>query len=602
MFRGAVRGRPEGVAVRDENTALTYTELDARSDSFAQTLRDRGIGREDHVAYCLDRGVQVYVALLGILKAGAAYVPVDARYPDARRDLMITESQPSLVVTEPGWATRLASLGDEDLDILEFVLDDHDKPLREELPEAEGVDAAAVLFTSGSSGKPKAVVLEHRNLVHFATNPALPALTSQDRVGAVSSLSFDAFHWETWCGFAGGAEIVVLPTMPDLLTRDIKRELRRRRITAMLVPTMAVNHVVREDREAFADLRVLCTGGDVVLASACRELLAGTFSGLLYNLYGPTEGATACTAHHVAELAADADSVPIGRALDGSFLYVLDSTGAPVAEGEAGELFIGGPGVARGYLGRPDLTDEKFHPDRFAAGGGRMYATGDVVRRDGDGVLSYVGRADDQVKIRGYRVEPREVERILTRCAGIQDVAVLAVGSGSDKHLVALVVNDDSIPLNQLRAYAEREMPDFMVPSSISRVTEIPANSHGKRDLARLRDLADETLRRSVDHVAPRDEIERYLADLWVQLLAVEQVGATDEFFALGGNSLLSFRMLRRLTRDLDVQVSAREVLATGRLEDLARLIRDRKDSKDSKDSKGSQDSQPSQDKEPQRA
>ncbi|MFJ8310473.1 MULTISPECIES: amino acid adenylation domain-containing protein [unclassified Streptomyces] len=581
IFRDAVRGRPESVAVRDETTALTYADLDARSDSFAQALRERGIGREDRVAYCLDRGVPVYVVLLGILKAGAAYVPVDTRYPDARRDLMVTESSPALVVTEQGWAPRFAALqdADGDLDILEFALDDHTKPPRDPLPEVAGADAAAVLFTSGSSGRPKAVVLEHRNLVHFALNSALPALSSHDRVGAVSSLSFDAFHWETWCGFAGGAEIVVLPTMPDLLTRDIKRELRRRRITAMLVPTMAVNHVVREDREAFADLRVLCTGGDVVLASACRELLAGSFSGALYNLYGPTEGTTACTAHHVAEVAADADSVPIGRALAGSPLHILDADRAPVPDGEPGELFIAGPGVARGYLGRPDLTEEKFHPDPFTDGAGRMYATGDVVRRDADGVISYLGRADDQVKIRGYRVEPREVERVLTRCAGVRDVAVLAVGTGGDKHLVALVVNDDALPLNQLRAYAERELPDFMVPSSISRVAEIPANSHGKRDLDRLRDLAEKTLRRRAGHVAPRDETERYLADLWAELLTVEQVGATDEFFALGGNSLLSFRMLRRLTRELAVAITSREVLATRRLEDLARLIKDRKES-----------------------
>ncbi|MFI0983102.1 amino acid adenylation domain-containing protein [Streptomyces sp. NPDC021093] len=578
IFREAVRSRPESVAVRDETTALSYADLDARSDSFAQALCDRGIGREDRVAYCLERGVQVYAVLLGILKAGAAYVPVDTRYPDARRDLMVAASRPSLVVTEPGWAGRFGSSGAEDLDVLEFDLDDCTKPPRAELPVAAEEDAAAVLFTSGSSGTPKAVVLEHGNLVHFARNSALPELTSQDRVGAVSSLSFDAFHWETWCGFAGGAEIVVLPTMPDLLTRDLKRELRRRRITAMLVPTMAVNHVVREDREAFADLRVLCTGGDVVLASACRELLAGSFSGRLYNLYGPTEGTTACTAHHVAHVAADADSVPIGRALDGSPLYVLDAGRAPVADGGSGELYIGGPGVARGYLGRPDLTDEKFHQDPFAADGGRMYATGDVVRRGADGVISYLGRADDQVKIRGYRVEPREVERALTRCAGVRDVAVLPVGSGSDKHLVALVVNDDSLPLNELRAYAEREMPDFMVPSSITRVSEIPADSHGKRDLAQLREVAEESSRRSVDHVPPRDETEHYLARLWIELLAVEQVGATDEFFALGGNSLLSFRMLRRLTRELNVQVSAREVLATSRLEDLARLIRDRKE------------------------
>ncbi|MFF3499865.1 amino acid adenylation domain-containing protein [Streptomyces sp. NPDC003247] len=573
LFRNTARRHPDRPAVSDDTTSLSYAELDRRSDLVAALLRERGIGPEHRVAYHLRRGTPVFVTLLGILKAGAAYVPVDTRYPDARRDLMLTESRPSLVVTDPSESARAAAAG---TDVWEFGLDGLAQPA-EPLPDVHRRNAACLLFTSGSSGTPKGVVLEHHNLVHFATNPALPALTEQDRVGHVSSLSFDAFHFETWYAFAGGAEIVVLPTMPDLLTGDIGRELRRRRITAMLVPTMAFNHVVKEDRDAFATLRVLHTGGDVVLPEACRQLLSGSFAGEFHNLYGPTEGTTACSAHRVSGVADGEDSVPIGRELAGTGLLVLDAGLDEVPDGTVGELHITGAGVARGYLGRPGLTAERFLPDPHATGA-RMYATGDLVLRGPDGALRYVGRADDQVKIRGYRVEPREVERILARHPQLREVAVLAAGTGTDRHLVALVVPHDEVSLKELRAFAQEAMPDFMVPSSIVKVAEIPANDHGKRDTKRLAELIDAHLRHRADHVPPRDETEKFLAELWSELLAVEEIGVHDDFFALGGNSLLAFRMQRRLVRELAVDISAREILTTSELGALAGIVRTRRE------------------------
>jgi amino acid adenylation domain-containing protein len=573
LFRTSARNHPDRPAVVGDQTSLTYAELDRSSDLVAAALRAQGVGPGHRVAYHLQRGIPVFVTLLGILKAGAAYVPVDTRYPDERRDLMLTASRPALIVTDPGGREQVGSLG---TDVWEYDLDG--LPGQESGPaDVHEEQAACVLFTSGSSGTPKGVVLDHRNIVHFATNPALPELTPQDRVGHVSSLSFDAFHFETWCAFAGGAAIVVLPTMPDLLTGDIGRELRRRRITAMLVPTMALNHVVKEDREAFSALRVLHTGGDVILPEACRQLLSGSFSGQLYNLYGPTEGTTACSAHHVAAVADGEDSVPIGRELAGTVLHVLDADLTAVPDGTVGELHIAGPGVARGYLDRPGLTAERFLPDPFAAGR-RMYATGDLVSRDTDGALRYVGRADDQVKIRGYRVEPREVERILGRHEQLREVAVLAAGTGTDRHLVALVVPHDEISLKELRAHAEKAMPDYMVPSSLVKVAEVPANDHGKRDTKHLAEILQAHLRHREKHVAPRDETERYLAELWSELLAVEEIGVHDDFFALGGNSLLVFRMQRRLVRELVVDISAREILVTSELGALAGIVRLRRE------------------------
>lgn len=573
LFRRTAAGKPGRPAVSDDTGSYDYAELDRRSDALAQALAEFGIGREDRVAFHLNRGAAVFVAILGILKAGAAYVPVDVRYPDARRDLMVTDSRATLLLTDPGRRGDFAGLA---VEVVELDREAEPKPAIDPLPEVTPDQAAAVLFTSGSSGRPKAVVLEHGNLVNFATNAALPSLTEQDRVGHVSSLSFDAFHFETWCAFAAGAEIVVLPTMPDLLTGDLGRELRRRRITAMLVPTMALNHIVQEDREAFSSLRILHTGGDVALPDACRTLLGGGFSGRLFNLYGPTEGTTACSAHHVATVT-DEDSIPIGSRLAGTTLYVLDAELAEVAPGTAGELHIAGRGVARGYLNQPGLTADRFLADPFAADGSRMYATGDLVTRGEDGLLRYLGRADDQVKIRGYRVEPREVERVLGRHAQLREVAVLVAGEGSDRHLVALVVPYDELSTKTLREYATEVMPDFMVPSAFVKVPAIPSNDHGKRDVRQLNELVAQHLRWAEARVAPRDETEEYLAELWGDLLGLEQIGATDDFFELGGNSLLAFRLQRRLVRELEVKVTPREILTTSRLDALAELLRTRK-------------------------
>ncbi|MFB8175324.1 amino acid adenylation domain-containing protein [Streptomyces sp. NPDC055966] len=580
LFRETVLRHGDRPAVRDDRTNLSYRELDRASDALAARLRGAGVQRGDRVAYHLERGVQVFVTLLAILKAGAAYVPVDTRYPDARRDVMITRSRPALVVTDAPDSGHLAGLGVKSIH-LEGLPDvaAGTEPSSGPQEPVGAAHPAALLFTSGSSGTPKAVVLTHGNLHQFAHDDSLPRLGPEDRVGHVSSLSFDAFHYETWCAFAGGAEIVVLPTMPDLVGRDIQRELRRHRISAMLVPTMAFNHVVREDRDAFSPLRILCTGGDVILPQACRDLLAGSFSGRLFNLYGPTEATTACAAYEVRELAPDAGSVPIGRPLSGATVRVLDpSSRAEVGPGESGELYVAGSGVALGYLDQPELTDERFPRDPFAADGSRMYATGDLVRLDAQGQLHYLGRTDDQVKIRGYRVEPREVERTLARHGDVREVAVLPVGDGEDRHLVGLVVADGPVSLSALREYAEAALPDFMVPSALIRVPEIPATAHGKRDLDQLRHVVAEHQRRDAAYITPRDEEERYLAGIWQELLAVERAGATDDFFELGGNSLLSFRLLRRVSKELGVTLSSREVLTTSRLESLAALIRDRKE------------------------
>ena len=558
-FRRTVAALPDQPAVAYGDETLTYRELDRASDALAGQLVELGVGAEDRVAVCLSRGLDVFVALLGIVKAGGAFVAIDSRLPDSRRDTMIEGSDAAVVLTRPDWVDRLAHLN-------------------RRVVGWTRVPADAVLFTSGSSGTPKAIVLEHRNLVSFAHNPALPELTPADRVAQVSSLSFDAFQFETWCVFAAGATVVVLPAIAELLETDIRRELRRARISAILVPTMAVNHILREDRDAFSSVRILHTGGDVLSPAACQELLATGFGGRFFNLYGPSEATTACTAHEVSGLAPDADSVPIGTPLAGAMAYVLDERLRPVPPGGVGELHIGGAGVARGYLGAPGLTAARFLPDPFAADGSRMYATGDLASRRPDGELMFVGRADGQVKIRGYRVEPGEVERVLARNPEVVEAAVLSWGQGEDRRLVAFVVPQDTVTVRALRDHAVEALPDYMVPSEFVILDRIPMTDHGKRDWDDLRATLGAHLERRANRVEPSTPSEKWLAQAWEELLSAESVGATDDFFSLGGHSLLAFRLQRRIKRDLGINLEFREILDNTVLRDLAAVITEREE------------------------
>lgn len=571
-FAEVAASQPDATAVSDGSSSLTYAELGRRSAVLAQELRGRGVQAEDRVAIYLRRSVDTFVAMLGILKAGGAYVAIDQRLPAARRDLMVSVGQAKIVLVDPDWIGEPVIEG---VAVLPWgSTPATDSALDDDAAASLQDSAACVLFTSGSSGTPKGVVLTHGNLVGFARNSSLPSLSRTDRVGQVSSLSFDAFHFEAWCSLTQGAEVVVLPSIVELLGMDIQREIRRRQITAMLVPTMAVNQVLRVDSEAFASLRILHTGGDVLLPDACRELLASSFTGQFFNLYGPTETTTACTAYPAASIEADCVNVPIGRPLDGVGIRVLDQELNEVEDGVVGELFVAGVGVGRGYVGAPSLTAQKFRPDPYGPPGTRMYATGDLARRGHDGLLEFMGRADHQVKIRGYRVEPGEVERTLCRHADVRDAAVVACGDGEDRQLVSLLVaHDDDLKLASLREWVVKELPDYMVPAAFIVVPEVPANAHGKRDVEAIGVLVEGFRRRRDAHVPAATDDERFLARLWEEMLSVEQVGRTDDFFDLGGHSLLAFRMQRRIKRDLKVNLDFSQILDNSSLMDLAALI-----------------------------
>jgi acyl-coenzyme A synthetase/AMP-(fatty) acid ligase len=338
----------------------------------------------------------------------------------------------------------------------------------------------------------------------------------------------------------------------------------------MLAPTVAFNHVAMEEPEAFARLRILHVGGDVLSPTACGAVFDAGFDGALCNLYGPTETTTAATVHKVINADTSITKVPIGGALSGSVLRVLDAKLYPAIPGCIGELYIGGSGVARGYLQDGRRTAERFLPDPMGQPGSVIYRTGDLVVERGDGALDYVGRSDEQLKIRGYRVEPREVECALLAHPGVREVAVLTSGGGQDRALIAFVVLTAGLGPAKLRQYAEEALPDYQVPASFVEVGHIPATEHGKRDGEAL--LADLALRDASrrDYQPPETADEKYLAEVWEDLLRVEMVGKNDDFFVLGGHSMLAFRLSRRVIRDQQFELPIVEILQNPVLTEMA--------------------------------
>jgi len=571
LFARTARTHPDQPAVADDETRLTYRELAERVEAAAGELIRLGVAPEDRVGIHLPRGVAAVVTVLAVLRAGATYVPIDMSYPKLRRDQMALAGRLRLLVTAPGRARRLDHLP------VEVVELDWRAPAPTGAANGARIGpgtAACLLFTSGSTGRPKGVVLEHRQMVAFALDPVIPAVGPGDRMAQSSSLSFDTFTFELLRSIAGGAQVVVLPPIADLIGADLMRQLRRHRITAMLAPGIALNHLARHDREAFASLRVLCSGGDVLLADTCRELRAGGFTGELYNLYGPTEATVACSAHRVGELPAECPRVPIGQTLASARLYVLDDQLAPVPPGESGELYVGGAGVGRGYLDQPAHTAQRFVADPFAGDGSRMYTTGDRVRAGTDGALEYLGRVDSQVKVSGHRIEPAEVERVLHQHPQVREVAVTGVGDDGDRRLVAfLIVGADRVSPADLRAFLTERLPAPYVPSELIVLDAMPLDAHGKRDWEQLRTVATERSRRRQAYESPRTDTERYVVRLMEELLRVEAISVHDDFFGLGGHSLLAARGRMRIQRDLRVSLPPQALFENSVVKDLAGVI-----------------------------
>ncbi|MER6632872.1 non-ribosomal peptide synthetase [Streptomyces sp. NPDC000987] len=546
LFAEQARERPDTVAVVDGAHQVTYAELDERSNRLAHLLCARGVRPQARVGVLLDRGHELVTAVLAVLKAGGAYVPVGPGHPPERRREMLADAEAAVTVTHE--ELRLAEAWPS-------------TPLP--LP-ADSRAQAYVLFTSGSTGRPKGVVVEHRSVLRLVCGTDYVAFGPDERMAQVADPSFDAFTFEIWGALLHGGTLCVIPTETLLTPGALGPALAERRVTTMFLTSALFNEVMADRPDSFAGLRNLLVGGDVVDVSRARTLVESPRNlrpARLVNGYGPTEATTFAVCGPIESVPADATSVPIGRPIANTSCYLLDAELRPVADGATGELFIGGPGVARGYAGLPEQTQERFLPDPFAAEpGARMYRTGDLVRCRPDGMLEFVGRVDDQVKIRGHRVEPGEVEAALGRHPDLRQLAVVVDGAAGERRLVAHVVpaTPGTRPAG-LREFLAARLPEWMIPSAFVVHPALPLTATGKIDRAALPAApADGS---DADAVSPRTDLERELAHLTAELLGLASVGVTDDFFALGGHSLLAMRLVSRVNDRFATEVALGEFL-----------------------------------------
>ncbi|MEP7010069.1 MAG: amino acid adenylation domain-containing protein [Acidobacteriota bacterium] len=568
---------PGAVAIDFEGEELTYRELDLRANRLAHRLRARGCGPESRVGVLLERSAELLVALLGILKAGAAYVPLDPEHPTERLAFQERDAGLRLVLTRRELAGRLA--GDLAPEENRFLYLEPGGPLAGDRgdPSRPGVAVAAdcpayVLYTSGSTGRPKGAVISHRAIVNrlLWMQDAL-GLTAADRVLQKTPFSFDVSGWELFWPLMTGARLVVARPGGHRDNAYLVDLVIDRRITVLhFVPSMLHAFLDEGRVEECTSLRDVVCSGEALPADLARRFAFRLGSARLHNLYGPTEAAVDVTSWVCGD-GNERHGIPIGRPIANTAIHLLSPGLIPVPVGVAGELFIGGVNLARGYVDRPDLTADRFLPDPIGGeAGGRLYRTGDLVRRRKDGAVEYLGRLDHQVKIRGFRIELGEIESVLVAEGGAREAVVVARQERpGDFRLVAYVVGE--VSPEALSAAVRERLPEYMVPSAFVVLDSLPLTSSGKVDRKAL--PAPEWQGSEESYQAPRTPVEEILAGIWADLLGLDRVGANDHFFALGGHSLLATQVMSRLRNVFGVEIPLRDLFESPTLSGLAARV-----------------------------
>ena len=568
LFELQAERSPDAIAVAAGSTELTYRELEQRANQLARHLRKRGVGPEVPVGLSLNRGAEMVVALLGILKAGGAYVPLDPRVPDDRISFMMSDAQPRVVVTERSLQRPVFGTDQILLDSDWSVIAQESK---ERLDQKTGPESLAyVMYTSGSTGKPKGVPIEHGSVSNLLRSMQRePGITPDDVLLAVTTLSFDIAGLEIYLPLISGARLVIASLEEVIDGNRLRDLLNEKRITFMQATPATWRLLLGAGWQSSPDLKILC-GGEALPPELAKELTARAKS--VWNVYGPTETTIWSTVYRVT--GREQSAIPVGRPIDNTSIYILDSNRNPVPVNITGEVYIGGDGLARGYLNRPVLTAERFVAHRLLGDqNSRLYRTGDLGRFRANGDIDYLGRVDNQVKLRGLRIELGEIESVLVSHANIQEAVVIVAGESEQQRLSAYVVVTDAKAApsaGELRRYLRTKLPEHMVPAGYWRVERLPLLPSGKVNRGALASSLAIGLREEAELVDPRNETEAKLAEIWKELLQVEQVGIEQNFFELGGHSLLALQVTARIRRAFEVELPVKNVFEAPTIAALA--------------------------------
>ncbi|CAD5923718.1 non-ribosomal peptide synthetase [Planktothrix agardhii] len=589
LFEQQVKLNPDAIAVRLENEFLTYQELNNRANQLAHYLQSLGLKADSLVGIFVERSLEMIIGILGILKAGGAYVPLDINYPKERITYILEDTKLGILLAQSQLLEQLPAFQgtticlDQDWSIIAKQI------TVIPIVEVDQHNLAYIIYTSGSTGKPKGVMIEHRSVVNYIlTTIREYGITADDRVLQFSSICFDVSVEEIFCSLLSGATLVLRTEEMLRSNEDFWQCCQKWQLTALSLPTAYWHQLVSELIPAalpiLSNIKGIFIGGEAIQPAKVQQwrTITANYSPLprLFNVYGPTEATITTTFYEFTS--STVTNIPIGRPLSNTQAYILDACLQPVPVGVAGELHIGGVGLARGYFNRPELTQEKFIPDPFSnAPDSRLYKTGDLARYLPDGNIEYLGRIDNQVKIRGFRIELGEIETILSQHSAVKTAIVIAREDETEqKRLVAYIVPQEGISnpqeqgllaVTELRQFLKAQLPEYMVPSAFVILESLPLTSNGKVD---RRALPAPDFQSEEQYVAPRNPIEEILAAIWVKVLKVEQVGIHDNFFELGGHSLLATQLISRIRKAFKVEMPLRELFVAPTVAALAQVIK----------------------------
>ncbi|WP_353931426.1 non-ribosomal peptide synthase/polyketide synthase [Okeanomitos corallinicola TIOX110] len=571
LFESQVEKTPDAVAVVFEDKQLTYAELNQKANQLAHYLISLGVKADTLVGICVERSLEMIVGILGILKAGGAYVPLDPEYPQERLNFILEDTKVKVLLTQQSLVNKLPK-NTAKLVYLEGDSQSISQCSQNNLKtEVQTTNLAYVIYTSGSTGKPKGVEVIHQGVNRLLFGVNYVQLDEKQRFLQIAPISFDASTFEIWGALLHGGLCVIFPENIPTAER-LGHEIDKHEITILWLTASLFNSIIDEDAESLSGVKQLLIGGEALSVTHVKKGLQKLPSTQIINGYGPTESTTFTCCYPINRLEKTTESIPIGKPISNTKVYILDKNLQQVPVGVAGELHIGGAGLARGYLNRPELTAEKFITNPFENGNTKLYKTGDLVKYLVDGNIEYLGRIDNQVKIRGFRIELGEIETALSQNQEIQTSCVIVrEDNPGNKQLVAYIVSETTSTVSELRQYLKGRLPEYMIPNAFVYLENLPLTPNGKIDRRAL--PAPDQSELQLEYIAPRTATEEILTLIWAEVLKIERVGITDNFFELGGHSLLATQIVSRIRSNFNIEIPLQSIFTAATLEEQAKLI-----------------------------